>query len=64
MMSINRKWWLALVALLCLAPTTFAVQDEAKPKTQRIAQASSGGWLFSGLPPWSRDHMPVPRRQA
>lgn len=32
MKSINRKWWLGLVALLCLVPTSFAVQDEAKPK--------------------------------
>jgi hypothetical protein len=30
MKNINRKWWLALVALMCLASTTFAVQDEAK----------------------------------
>jgi hypothetical protein len=27
MQNVNRKWWLGLVALLCLAPATFAVQD-------------------------------------
>lgn len=34
MKNMNRKWWLGLVALLCLAPATFAVQvrDEAKKK--------------------------------
>jgi hypothetical protein len=32
MKSINRKWWLALVGLLFLAPATFAVQDGVKPK--------------------------------
>jgi hypothetical protein len=32
MKSINRKWWLALVALLYLAPATFAVQDGVRPK--------------------------------
>jgi hypothetical protein len=32
MTSMNRKWWLALVALLCLAPTsTLAVQNAGKP---------------------------------
>ena len=28
----KKKSWLALVALLCLVPATFALQDEAKPK--------------------------------
>ena len=32
MKDMNRKWWLGLVALLCLAPTSFAVQDEARPE--------------------------------
>lgn len=27
MRNVNRKWWLGLVALLCLAPAAFAVQD-------------------------------------
>jgi hypothetical protein len=27
MKSKNRKWWLAVVALLCLAPAAFPVQD-------------------------------------
>jgi len=30
--EINRKWWLALVVLLCLAPSTFAAKDEAQTK--------------------------------
>ena len=32
MKHTGRKWWLAVVALLCLAPTTFAVQNMAKPR--------------------------------
>jgi hypothetical protein len=32
MKSMNRKWWLGLVALLCLAPASFAIQDAGKPK--------------------------------
>jgi len=31
MKSMNGKWWLALVALLCLAPSAFA----AKPRVGR-----------------------------
>lgn len=27
MQNVNRKWWLGLVALLCLAPAAFPVQD-------------------------------------
>jgi hypothetical protein len=30
MKNWNRNWWLGLLALLCLASTTFAVQDEAR----------------------------------
>jgi hypothetical protein len=32
MKSKNRKWWLAVVGLLCLAPTAFAVRDPPKSK--------------------------------
>ena len=31
MKSKNRKWWLAVVALLCLASTACPVEDAAKP---------------------------------
>ncbi len=32
MKRMGRKWWLAAVTLLCLVPTTFALQDAAKPR--------------------------------
>ena len=31
---MNRKWWLGLVALLCLTSTTFAVKDDGRRKCQ------------------------------
>jgi hypothetical protein len=31
MKSKNRKWWLAVVALLCLASTACPVEDAEKP---------------------------------
>jgi hypothetical protein len=49
MKNTNRKWWLGLLAFLCFASTTFAVQDEAKKKCDDkhpkncTAQVSEGG---------------------
>jgi hypothetical protein len=30
--DMNRKWWLTLMALLYVAPATFAIQDHNNPK--------------------------------
>ncbi len=43
MQKVNCKWWLLLVALLCLAPASFATQDQGglrrgNPKPPRTFQ--------------------------
>ncbi len=49
MKNTNRKWWLGLLAFLCLASTTFGAQDEARKKCDDkhprncTTRASEGG---------------------
>jgi len=48
MKSKNRKWWLAVVALLCLASTACPVEDAAKPtshnnRPEKHATVPEGG---------------------
>ena len=37
MQNVNRKWWLGSVALLCLAPAAFPVQDHNNVR-ERVVQ--------------------------
>ena len=46
MQNVNRKWWLGLVALLCLAPAAFPVQDHnnyRKRRDDQFATVPEGG---------------------
>lgn len=51
MRSLNRKWWLAAVALLCLAPATLGAKPIIKPidrgcqprSAKRCQQVPEGG---------------------
>lgn len=45
MKPMNRKWWLALVVLLCLAPATFAVTVKPRPFDPR-----QGKWPTRSVP--------------
>jgi hypothetical protein len=38
MKSKNRKWWLAVVALLCLASTTACPVEDAEKPTSHVKQ--------------------------
>jgi hypothetical protein len=42
----NGKWWLALVAMCCLAPAAFADQAKLKPKLQVPEGGSTATYLL------------------
>ena len=45
----NGKWWLAVVAMCCLAPAAFANQAQLKPKpTQRVPEGDSTATYLLG----------------
>jgi hypothetical protein len=46
MKNINRKWWLALVALLCLVPAASAA-EKSKPK-KRLPEGGSAAVYLLG----------------
>src|SRR6266478_1578236 len=55
----NGKWWLAVVALCCLAPAAFANQSDSprKPKRELVPEGGSAAVYLLSRPHMLRGHV-------